>query len=88
VIKTRWRALVKQHHPDCGGDADHFRLVHEAYTCLTVLPRVSSQNTSPRAYACPGCRGHGMRREHHGFMTVTWTCMTCGGSGYVSSVNK
>jgi hypothetical protein len=33
-IKAAHRRLVKQHHPDMGGDAESFRLVNDAYQLL------------------------------------------------------
>ena len=34
AIKAAHRRLVKQHHPDMGGDAESFRLVNDAYQLL------------------------------------------------------
>lgn len=31
VVEAAWRALVKAHHPDAGGDAGRFRAIQEAY---------------------------------------------------------
>lgn len=42
VIEAAWRALVKAHHPDAGGDAERFRAIHEAYEqarAATLLAR-------------------------------------------------
>lgn len=33
-IKQAYRNLVKQHHPDRGGDADHFKKINRAYETL------------------------------------------------------
>jgi hypothetical protein len=34
-VKSAYRRLAKEHHPDVGGDAAAFRLVTEAYSLLT-----------------------------------------------------
>jgi hypothetical protein len=36
AIKAAHRRLVKQHHPDMGGDAEAFRLVNDAYQLLVA----------------------------------------------------
>ena len=33
-IKAAYRSLVKQHHPDVGGEAEAFRRVNDAYQLL------------------------------------------------------
>jgi DnaJ-class molecular chaperone len=33
-IKRAYKTLVKQHHPDQGGDAEHFKQINEAYETL------------------------------------------------------
>ena len=33
-VEHRFRALVKRHHPDAGGDADEFRRIHWAVEIL------------------------------------------------------
>jgi hypothetical protein len=37
AIKTGYRTQAKLHHPDCGGDAEHFNKIYEAYSILTKL---------------------------------------------------
>lgn len=37
-IKSRYRELVKIHHPDRGGNEETFRAVQDAYDILTVTP--------------------------------------------------
>jgi len=34
-VRTAWRRLVREAHPDAGGDPDHFRLLQEAYETLS-----------------------------------------------------
>ena len=36
-LKAAYRRLVKEHHPDYGGDAAAFRIVNEAYNALSGL---------------------------------------------------
>lgn len=38
-IKRAYRRMVKQHHPDLGGDSVSFRKIHEAYECLLEWAR-------------------------------------------------
>jgi DnaJ-domain-containing protein 1 len=41
VIEAAWRALVKTHHPDAGGDPARFRTIQDAYQqalSMRVLP--------------------------------------------------
>ncbi|MFO7962530.1 MAG: DnaJ domain-containing protein [Desulfobacterales bacterium] len=33
-IKSAYRRQAKRHHPDCGGEAKHFRKIHDAYLQL------------------------------------------------------
>lgn len=40
VVKTRFRELVRRHHPDFGGDADQFRRVMHAARILLASPGV------------------------------------------------
>ena len=38
-IKQRYRALAQQHHPDKGGDEDHFKKIKLAYEVLSDASR-------------------------------------------------
>ena len=36
-LKRRYRILAKKYHPDLGGNADSFRLIHNAYSYLKPI---------------------------------------------------
>ena len=36
-LKRRYRILVRKYHPDAGGTAGQFRLIHDAYEYLVSL---------------------------------------------------
>lgn len=33
-IRRAWKDLSRKHHPNCGGDPDHFRNIQQAYETL------------------------------------------------------
>jgi hypothetical protein len=43
AIKTRFRALAHDHHPDRGGDAERFAMIRAAYRALTEQPSQGSR---------------------------------------------
>lgn len=43
-IKKAYHAAAKKHHPDLGGDAEHFKKISEAYEYLTSTDRPSRPN--------------------------------------------
>ena len=47
-IKSAYRKLAKQHHPDLGGDADKFKAINEAYDVLGD-PNKRSEYDRPQA---------------------------------------
>ena len=49
AAKARYRELVKQHHPDTGGDAEQFKRIQAAWEMLTgQRPRPVYRPQSPR----------------------------------------
>lgn len=49
-IKQAYRNLVKQHHPDRGGDAEHFKKINQAYETLgDPARRQQYDNPQPQA---------------------------------------
>lgn len=44
-IKQAYRKLVKEHHPDRGGDAEHFKKINEAYEILKDQQKKSEYDT-------------------------------------------
>lgn len=47
-IKSAYRKLAKQHHPDLGGDAAKFQAISEAYETLTNINKKSQYDHSLR----------------------------------------
>jgi DnaJ-class molecular chaperone len=72
-IKARFKELSLVHHPDVGGDAERFRVLHEAY--LAALEEASEQ-------PCEECQGSGKLTVQTGWRVTRVTCPSCGGSGY------
>jgi DnaJ-class molecular chaperone len=72
-IKTRWRELASQHHPDRGGDPVKFRECRLAYQ---EALRISTQ---PKM--CDGCGGTGKVTVARGFNQIKLACNICNGSG-------
>jgi DnaJ-class molecular chaperone len=64
-IKTAFRRLAAQHHPDRGGDAAKFNQIRKAY----------EQALRPRK--CPECQGRGHIRVKEGATTRKVPCPTC-----------
>jgi curved DNA-binding protein CbpA len=46
-IKQAYRKLVKEHHPDRGGDAEKFKKINEAYDVLKDQQK-RAEYTTPR----------------------------------------
>lgn len=42
TIEAAWRRLVRQHHPDAGGDLERFRVVQAAYDQAMATARLSA----------------------------------------------
>jgi len=60
-IKAAYRRLVKQHHPDAGGDPEFFRAITAAYEALTTSkPKAQPSPARPKAYNPPKCPLCGM----------------------------
>jgi DnaJ-class molecular chaperone len=72
-VKTRWRELASEHHPDNGGDADRF---HE---CRKAYEQAYSLACEPKP--CNNCGGAGKITVARGFNQVSMTCTPCKGSG-------
>jgi len=56
-IKQAYRTLVKQHHPDHGGDAEQFKRVNQAYETLKD-PASRQQYDNPQAQFDGNFAGH------------------------------
>ena len=44
VLRSKWRALARIHHPDRGGNPEHFKKVAEAYQTL-----IDGQSSRPQS---------------------------------------
>jgi DnaJ-class molecular chaperone len=72
-IKAAFRELSMLHHPDVGGDAEKFRVLHEAY-------RVALDEASERP--CEECNGTGKITVQRGWQVTRMVCPSCSGHGY------
>ena len=52
-IKRTYRTLVKEHHPDKGGDRDRFEQIVSAYRILVGLTRQSNEDLDPPESPAP-----------------------------------
>jgi DnaJ-class molecular chaperone len=75
-IKSAWRVLAQQHHPDKGGDPELFNNYRKAYE--EALPMVDVPTPSG---LCDVCRGTGHQYIMHGWLKVPISCVECDGSG-------
>lgn len=74
-VKSRYRKLSLDHHPDRGGDMDKFLEVRTAYNVASLYLL-----TRP----CDECEGEGRTvLGYHGFAPVYQACAKCGGAGKV-----
>lgn len=71
-VKSRYRELTKQHHPDLGGSPVQFQAVQTAYKRVVDHMRSAS---------CPECRGRGKVLRAKGFLSLHMDCKDCGGTG-------
>lgn len=78
-IKSRWRTLASQHHPDRGGDTEVFIRLRHAYTEALAEAR--------RPKRCDVCAGTGRVPQARGFTTIQMPCKTCGGTGKLTSTD-
>ena len=78
-IKTRWRELAKQHHPDQpGGNAVAFQECREAY-------QRAYAEAEKEASRCKPCEGTGKVVVVNGFSRMAMACADCGGTGKVEA---
>jgi DnaJ-class molecular chaperone len=80
------RILLRQHHPDKGGDEAKFKLISAAYTTLSS-PFMRLGYDSLLEFAaplCQACSGEGVTWKQESFFKRTGTaCKACHGAGYV-----
>jgi DnaJ-class molecular chaperone len=85
-LRALARPLLREHHPDKGGDVERFKLINEAYTGLChPLQRFGYDDllefVAPR---CPGCGGAGVVWKQEGFFKRSGkACVACGGAGFL-----
>jgi molecular chaperone DnaJ len=63
-IKQAYRTLVKQHHPDRGGDAEHFKKINEAYETLGDPTRRAQYDNPQSQYSFKATDFEGHPFEH------------------------
>lgn len=73
-LKEKYRDLVKQHHPDCGGQVEDFMLIRRAYAVIIEL------RSQPQP--CERCNGSGqVALKGSSFTDVGAVCPKCFGVG-------
>jgi DnaJ-class molecular chaperone len=77
-VKTAYRKLSLEAHPDHGGDPAGFHRLHLAYRQALA--------EAEKPLICPGCQGLGALVLQRGWTSLRQTCGTCGGSGQVPRV--
>ena len=74
-LRTQYRALAEQHHPDHGGDAAKFQQLASAYK------RLRAEVAKP--LKCPTCKGTRREAKANGFHVTKVPCANCRGTGVV-----
>lgn len=74
-VKSKWKSLASQHHPDRGGDASTFAEMREAYNEAIKL--------ASKPKKCLACNGTGKRKKSNGFSTINIRCSVCNGRGLI-----
>ena len=72
-VKSVWRQLASQNHPDRGGDAGEFSRLRKAYNEALAIA------TEPKE--CSTCRGSGKVQVVSGWSSVSVACSDCDGTG-------
>jgi DnaJ-class molecular chaperone len=74
ILKARWRALAKIHHPDTNPSASvvDFTTFRRAYQEALKMEVAKEQN-------CPECSGTGKVQMGNGFTKMSFMCPTCKG---------
>lgn len=75
-LRSRWRALASEHHPDRGGDAGKFAEMRRAYDA-------AYKSATEREAWCQVCHGSGFISRSKGFFTTRVPCPECDGIGTV-----
>ena len=103
TIKKKYRALVKQFHPDMKtGDEEHFKLINQAYETLIDPQRRALYNISlfagsladitEQTVVCHKCEGKGFwfKKVAYGKYKVDSkiVCTLCIGTGIIKNVTK
>lgn len=79
ALKTRYKELIKVHHPDKGGDARNFIKVQDAFKVLQAL---TIQDNEERYNSDFTSDGHRKSELGLGYSPPMPTCEKCNGFGY------
>lgn len=83
-LKTKYRDLMREHHPDVGGTQDRAAEITTAYKILSTPTLLKSHLDvlSVLGTPCTTCGGKGYSYKQRGFTDrITKPCTACGGRG-------
>lgn len=90
-LRAEYHALMREHHPDRGGDPAKAAAINEAWAAL------SDQKARQKYHKlldltmkkCGVCKGGGGRVMFKRYVAVGFeACKTCGGEGYLPKANS
>ena len=72
-VEAAWQKLALTLHPDYGGDSVEFQKL------LGAVRLVRKELSQPQT--CVACKGSGKDTKLNGWVSVSFVCGSCGGSG-------
>ena len=73
-VKTAYRRLAGEAHPDHGGDSAAFHRLHLAYQ--------QAMAEAAKPLRCQACQGFGTVKVTKGWSSMKTTCQSCRGVGF------
>jgi molecular chaperone DnaJ len=86
MLKERYRTLVREHHPDAGGDTEFFKCITEAGSILLdpVARDFYDRRLRMTFTTCETCNGSGQTWRQQGFNNrFAHRCKRCNGRGFL-----